>query len=47
MRGGAAGSRRAPAVIQGPVRTTSRYAHLSRDRLREAVEMVPLGLAGA
>lgn len=29
------------------IRTTSRYAHLSRDRLREAVEMVPLGLAGA
>ena len=24
-------------------RTTSRYAHLSRDRLREAVETVPLG----
>ncbi len=29
------------------IRTTSRYAHLSQDRLREAVEMVPLGLAGA
>jgi integrase len=29
------------------IRTTSRYAHLSRDRLRDAVEMVPLGLAGA
>ena len=25
------------------IRTTSRYAHLSRDRLREAVETVPLG----
>ena len=25
------------------IRTTSRYAHLSRERLREAVEVVPLG----
>ena len=25
------------------IRTTSRYAHLSRERLREAVESVPLG----
>ena len=27
------------------IRTTSRYAHLSRDTLREAVEVVPLGLS--
>lgn len=29
------------------IRTTSRYAHLSRDTLREAVEVVPLGLRAA
>lgn len=27
------------------IRTTSRYAHLSRDTLRDAVEVVPLGLS--
>jgi site-specific recombinase XerD len=31
--------------LLGPadIRTTSRYAHLSQERLREAVEMIPIG----
>jgi hypothetical protein len=29
-------------LIAGTIRTTSRYAHLSRERLFEAVESVPV-----